>query len=479
MTQAEFSSSDVPIVLPDAILQRLDAQAVKYELCHTNPCLETTNSQFVSHIPLSEIVHLIVLQDSLGKIQLLIGEEQLLDLSQLCEVMGRNLQGLAPEDAAHLKQQQGLDSSSHFASIPLKSIPDCWIDQKLLTQGTLYLHSGIPSVFIVLHKTEAEKLIKTCKVSQFCHNTRSLHEIARSEPGEQQITQAVSKFTSFRIKQRLDQTIEIPPLPETAQRITKLRADPEASIQDLAKVVETDPSLAAQVVSWASSPFYGAPGGIVSVQDAVIRVLGFDLVINLALGLALGKTLRLPQDGPRGLAPYWQQAVYSATLTQSLVQKMDLDKKPSPGLAYLSGLLKNFGYLILSFIFPPHFSLISRYIEANPHISHHIIDQHVLGVTREQISSWLMNVWQIPEEVAVAIRWQMFPEYDGKHAQYARLLYITDKLLKTNGTDLDPINQIPLSLYEQMGLDPNKVLSSLEHLHDHTEELQEIAKLLA
>lgn len=63
-------------------------------------------------------------------------------------------------------------------------------------------------------------------------------------------------------------------------------------------MVETDPALAAQVVSWAASPYYASPGKIRSVEDAIVRVLGFDLVINLALGLALGKTLSLPKDHP-------------------------------------------------------------------------------------------------------------------------------------------------------------------------------------
>ena len=64
------------------------------------------------------------------------------------------------------------------------------------------------------------------------------------------------------MKQRLEETIEIPPLPETAQKVMKLRVNPDADVDDLADVVETDPSLAAQVVSWAASPYYAAPGKI-------------------------------------------------------------------------------------------------------------------------------------------------------------------------------------------------------------------------
>ena len=92
-------------------------------------------------------------------------------------------------------------------------------------------------------------------------------------------------FTARRIQQRLEATIEIPPLADTAQKIIKLRVDPNATIDDITGVVETDPALAAQVVSWAASPYYASPGKIRSVEDAIVRVLGFDLVINLALGL--------------------------------------------------------------------------------------------------------------------------------------------------------------------------------------------------
>ena len=41
-----------------------------------------------------------------------------------------------------------------------------------------------------------------------------------------------------------------------ADEILRLRADPSAVAKDLASVVEKDPSLAAQVISWAQSPYY-------------------------------------------------------------------------------------------------------------------------------------------------------------------------------------------------------------------------------
>jgi hypothetical protein len=144
----------------------------------------------------------------------------------------------------------------------------------------------------------------------------------------EEITQAVQAFTARRIQKRLEETIEIPPLADTAQKIIKLRVDPNATIDDITGVVETDPALAAQVVSWAASPYYASPGKIRSVEDAIVRVLGFDLVINLALGLALGKTLSLPKDHPQQATPYWQQSIYTAAVIEGLTRAMP---RPAPG----------------------------------------------------------------------------------------------------------------------------------------------------
>src|SRR5690606_35511858 len=92
-------------------------------------------------------------------------------------------------------------------------------------------------------------------------------DINRDDPAQdlEQINRAISQFTRLRIQQRLQDTLELPPLPETAHRVMKLRVDPDAGIAELAEIIETDPSLSAQVVSWASSSYYAAPGRIRSV----------------------------------------------------------------------------------------------------------------------------------------------------------------------------------------------------------------------
>ncbi|MCY1341834.1 HDOD domain protein [compost metagenome] len=204
-------------------------------------------------------------------------------------------------------------------------------------------------------------------------------------------------------------------------------------------------------------------------------MLGFDLVINLALGLALGKTLSLPKDQPQQATPYWQQAIYSAAVIDGLTRAMPRAVRPEAGLTYLAGLLHNFGYLVLAHVFPPHFSLICRHLEANPHLPHGYVEQYLLGITREQIGAWLMRHWDMPEELADALRFQHDPDYRGPNAAYANLACLAVRLLSNRGIGAGPQGPIPASLYEGLGLSIEKAEEAVDKVLAAEAALRELA----
>jgi HD-like signal output (HDOD) protein len=294
-----------------------------------------------------------------------------------------------------------------------------------------------------------------------------------------QLHSAIKRFTGLRIQQRLEDTLELPPLPETAQRIIHLRVNPNAVMGDLVDVVESDPSLAAQVVSWASSSFYAAAGQVRSVHDAVSRVLGFDLVMNLAMGLALGRALKHPKDHPDGYVDYWQQAIWQAQSAGILASMMPRGQRPLFGLAYLAGLLHNFGHLVLAQVFPPHFKLVCRSLEVNPHIDSSVIEHYLLGITREQIAAQLMENWGMPDEVTLAIRYQKNPAYDGPHNVYARLLWLGRQLLTERGVALGAGEPATQAVYDELGLDRELVQEQFDELVSRKDSIMAMAGMMS
>lgn len=407
----------------------------------------------------------VLLGDVRGTLLAVVPADQLLDLEGLNRLTGRTLRALSPTDSGALCSHHGLDNV-----VPLPGLfgVQAAVEESLLAAPVVRMSDELG-----LSQTDFARLMQSAITGHFSLPLPAPTSAESRDADE--ITNAVRNFTALRIRQRLEETLELPPLPMTAQEIIKLRAKPEAEIADLAAVVDLDPALASQVVSWAASPYYCAPGKIKSVFDAIQRVLGFDLVLNLALGLSLGKTLRLPKDHPQGLTPYWHQAIYTASLAQLLAQAIPAQRRPAPGMAYLCGLLSNFGYLVLAEVFPPQFTSICREQEANPHLGPAPVERHLLGVTRDQVGGWLMRMWNMPEEVCSALRHQREPDFREGESRYANLLFLATQLLRAKGIGDAPAEPIPEALWQHLGLSPDAADAAVDKLLAGVEALDGMA----
>lgn len=289
MTEAAFAP-DASLQPPAMIVQLLEKLALPYQVITERPGL-----------PAEARVQAVLLEDAVGALLVLYPRSQLLDLARLAELTGRQLTAVRPE---RLERMLGKHALALLPGLPPLTSSPCLYEERLLQAPKLLVDSGQPGVLLEIPTEAFKTLLSKASAARFGEPVSAIRlNLDRPDDDRAEITQAVQAFTARRIQQRLEETIEIPPLAETAQKIIKLRVDPNATVDDITGVVETDPALAAQVVSWAASPYYAAPGKIRSVEDAIVRVLGFDLVINLALGLALGKTLSLPKDQPQQATP--------------------------------------------------------------------------------------------------------------------------------------------------------------------------------
>lgn len=418
----------------------------------------------------SFVVRCVLVQDDQGMAQCVLLSDSMLDLKALHTHSQRKLQPLSQCDfvkASRSKRLTLVPGSEEFYLLPT------FVDASLAGEGKLVVDAQGGTLGALRDTLHASG--QHVRHMAFAVSAGDLrYDLPDAGQDSQQINDSIRHFTTLRIKQRLDETLEIPPLSATADRILQLRANPNATVTELTNIVEADPSLAAQVVSWASSPYYAAPGKIRSVQDAIVRVLGFDLVSNLAVGLILGRSVELPKEAADGFTPYWLQAVYCSTAVEALARLMPANKRPRPGMMYLAGLLHNFGYLVLAHTFPPHFSAICRYMEANPAVSHVAIENHLLGISREQISAWLMQAWNMPDEICTALRYQQDVSYSGPHDVYANLIYVAMRLLRHHGIGDAPPDVVDDVMYQKLGLDAERCEEAIVKLVN-SDDIQLIA----
>ncbi len=365
-------------------------------------------------------------------------------------------------------------------AIPQLSEATVLVDKNLLLAQKFYMYSGTKNHYIILDQEQFDKLTKdTLRISFAIPILQIKQDMERQENDkESPLYDAIRKYTSLSIQKNLTDTLAIPPLSTTVRQIIALSADPNSSADELIAIVKFEPALAAQVVGWAASPYFSAPGTVNSIKDAIVRVLGYDLVMNLAMGLAMGKVLDVPKEYQGGITEFWRQSLYCALVMDKLNKLLPKTQRGNPGLTYLSGLLNNFGYLVIAHVFPDHFTKLSNYLKANKHISHIYVEHYLLGICREQISSQLLQAWNLPEEVITILRHQSDETYTEQYHCSANLCLLSKSLLAANNIGENSHQLVNKSqLYQQLGLTITEVDTVLEDIFASSDQIDAMTKL--
>lgn len=281
------------------------------------------------------------------------------------------------------------------------------------------------------------------------------------------------------IKSRIEKLEKLPAMPGMAQQIIQLRANPNGRVDHLAKIVEADPSLAAQVIRYAKSPLYGYRGQVDSVHAAIARVLGYEMVLNLALGIATAKPFKIPRKGPLGLDAFWEHALHSAVLTQGLATLVPTELRPSAGMAYLAGLLHNMGYVLLGHLFKEEYLILNKFIVQNQDKTTHDMELEILGVDHGQIGAWLMKSWKLPEEITTAVLEHHNEAYRGPFAIFPLLVLISDRILKRYGIGDAETTELPNEVLQFLEVSEYEILAITQRVLEKGEDLKGMAGQLS
>lgn len=284
------------------------------------------------------------------------------------------------------------------------------------------------------------------------------------------------------IAAKLNRLYKLPPMPETAIRVMNLASDPDAEIANLAAVIERDPSLAAQVMRYARSALFSYRGDLNCVKDAVTMVLGFDRVSQIAMGLSAVRAFNIPAEGALGLKRFWQHSLYCAVLAQALALLADPDLEINEQEAYLSGLLHNFGILLIGHILPGEFKEINRLRESETELSMAEIEatvfgqeeQAVLSLGHGSIGSVLLKLWGMSDTIITVAGMHQKVGYQGDHRKYVELVQLSNALLWEQGIGDEPSNHSATELMLSLRIKEEQGRALLDALLEQFKTLDEM-----
>lgn len=464
-------------MLSSLLQQYLERMNLPYALVRHAVSESLVEAADKAGIPLARLARAVILADHKGLVMAVLPGDHLLDFTALAELLGRHLRPAAQEHIA-----------PHFADCAPGSIPpiaepfglEAVVDERLAALDTLYLEPGSHDTLLCLDGQDFQALHATSRWGRIARPIQSLS--SRNEydfvlPDGFDPERLAELCPPEDIRRRIEQQQQLPAMPEMAHRLLRLRNDPKATIADLAAIVERDPSLVAQVIRYATSAYFGYRGKVESIDQAT-RVLGFETVLNMVLGLAAGRAFRTPRDGPIGLPAFWRHALYSAALCQGLATLASRRLGLKRGLAWLAGLLHNLGFLLLGHLFKPEFYLLNKTVELNPDVPITLIERRLLGIDHPHMGAALLQAWDMPPELVVAVREHHNEQYRDEHAPYAQLVLLADQLLRGYGIgDGAAADPSPLIL-TTLGLDLDAVIAITQQVMDDADGLSDMARRL-
>jgi len=279
------------------------------------------------------------------------------------------------------------------------------------------------------------------------------------------------------LRTAVSQIKELPPLPGIAARIMKLAADPLADARKLSEIVELDPLLTTQVIRWASSSLYGYKGEISSVQDATTRVLGYQFVFDLVLGLSALSPLKAPSEGLIGTRAFWTHALASTHLMSALNDQLSTENKFESQTIFFVALMHNIGFPLLGDQFKNEFNILSNLAQANPTLSLHKLEKFAFGVDHCQLGSWLLKTWNMPTAVIDVVYHHHNPHYRGDNYQLNLLTYLNDCLLASINLGDSQYSVDCNQVFEELNIDAMVAKNALDNLENELDEIKSMVEI--
>lgn len=274
----------------------------------------------------------------------------------------------------------------------------------------------------------------------------------------------------------LTEKSDLPPLPEILLKLQNLINDPESELEEIARLIETEPVLSGRLIKLANSVLYG--GGREKTEDlsGTVMRLGVKMILDLAYTLQLTNMFNRFKSFDQ--YKFWMHSMAVACLTQTLSQKVNLPQEEKEE-SYVCGLMHDLGIVVFEYLIPDEYFAFVKSIGPEE-ASLETLELEKFGIAHPELGArFIRQNWPISPIVITAVENHFHPlSVNGAGLNVSQLVGIANQVAInegiTNGIGIPP--EIPLEgkVYEKLGISPEEleeiVATTVEGL-DNTELL--------
>ena len=294
------------------------------------------------------------------------------------------------------------------------------MDEPMSQQSSVLLVTDNPSQRIQVDLWDMQLMIENALIGGIFSHSKNITQ------------QQATKNMNSNLLEQLKNIDHLPVMPSIAAKLLELQANPDATVDDMVRIISHDPALTAQILRYANSALFGFSGQINNLQDAIFRVLGYETVLYMSFGAALGRAFKLPQSGRLSMNTFWKEATYRAALCQQLTLHMPIKSRPPTSIAYITGLLHNIGMVIMGNLFQTEFDWLNKMLTSRPEQSLIATEQNLFNCTHCTIGKHLFEYWNMPEEMTIVVGEHHTQNYSGHQASYVWLTKLAGQALASH-----------------------------------------------
>lgn len=213
---------------------------------------------------------------------------------------------------------------------------------------------------------------------------------------------------------------EVPTDRRVALRLLWLLDDPNAPLDEIARVISADPALSVRILALANVPFYREAGGVTALPRAV-SLLGAQTVRSLAstavLHLFSADRVEVPDE-------FWLHAITAAVAAARVASRLKVD----PAEALTAALLHDLGEQLLRGRDPQRFDEIARTLAGEPVEARLAIERRLLGIDHATLGAQVLAKQGLPRTITDAVQEHHVVGADA--SRLTRVVHVADCIAK-------------------------------------------------
>ena len=214
---------------------------------------------------------------------------------------------------------------------------------------------------------------------------------------------------------------DLPTMPDLYGRLCSLM-ERDASLDEIAQLVEHDQTIAAKLLQVANSVYYNMSTG--SVRQAIIY-MGLTNLKTIVLGLSVLKQLDGLHGGFFSKDVLWGHADQVNRFTHLLFERcLGRTMKENEATA---GLLHDIGRILLIKDYTQPYSGVTRSVFQNRDATFRDTERTLMGISHDEVGGFLLNWWSLPHPIVEAAMFHHDPLNEAIfHKEVVAAVHIAD-----------------------------------------------------